>query len=422
MKISKILFLLYIVLLPVMKGLELPIFESKIQYSDIVFAIFLLFFICESVKEKHKIRAPFVLPIVFLLVSFLISLIFSGCYFKEVIEYLGIVYLVVLFFAVSLLIKDEKYLRKCIRFWVLVSSSVCIIGFAGYIIGDLSGVVNIFTPQVEYVDKIACFPEGAQFYLRISSTFRNPNMFASYLITSITFIFLIIRNKIMENKDGRLYIFILILHLLAASLTKSRIIGPIFLLATLCLFILYPAKKYILLKIPAVLLTSIFLIVSFMTLVFWVFPIQTKPFKINTRKSEYFILSESALKMWKDHPIVGVGLGRYNYNLNKYTDWDKVRKVLPDPDNIEWKSKDPHSMYLGWASETGILGLLAILTFLCFNIKESFRRGDTKIIALGIVVFLIASFSVDILTMRHFWFLLGINAAGFLNKNKELSL
>jgi len=418
MKISKILFLLYIVLLPIMKSPELPIFGSKIQYSDIVFAVFLLFYIYELVKEKPKIRIPFLLPITFLLVSFLISLIFNGYYFKEIIEYIGIVYLVVLFLAVALLIKDEDYLCKCIRVWVLVSSAVCIIGIAGYIIGIFSGAVNILTPQIQSVDKISCFPKGAQFYLRISSTFRNPNMFASYLITSITFIFLIIRNKIMENKDRRLYVFILILHLLAASLTKSRIIGPIFLLATLSLFILYPAKKYILLKIPAVFLTSIFLILSFMTLVVWVFPIQSKPFKINTRKSEYFILSEAALKMWKDHPVIGVGLGRYNYNLNKYTDWNKVKEALPDSDNIEWKSKDPHSTYLGWASETGILGLLAILAFLWFSIKESFCRGGTKIIALGIAVFLIAGFSVDILTMRHFWFLLGVNAVSFLNKKK----
>ena len=392
-----------------MKISEMPIFENKIQFSDVAFVIFLLFFIYESVKEKNKIKAPFVLPIVFLLVSFLISLIFNGCYLKEVIEYLGIVYLAVLFFAVSLLIKDEKYMRKCIRFWVLMSSSVCIIGFIGYITGDLSGALNIFTPQVEYADKLASFPEGVQFHLRTSATFRNPNMFASYLITSITFIFLIIRNKIMKNKDYRLYIFILILHLLAASLTKSRLIGSIFLLATSYLFILYPAKKYILLKIPAVLLTSIFLAVSFMTLVFWVFPIQTKPFKINTRESEYLILSKSALEMWKAHPVIGVGLGRYNYNINKYMNWNKAKKVLPDPDNIDWKTKDPHSTYLGWAAETGALGLLAILLFLWVNVRKSFEK-NAWLIASGIIAFLIAGFSIDILTMRHFWFLLGIGA------------
>jgi len=402
-----------------MKTPELPIFGYKIQYSDIVFAVFLLFYMYELVKEKCKVRVEFLLPTAFLLVSFLISLVFNEHRLKEIIEYAGIVYLVILYLAVSLLMKDERYMYKCIHVWVWASAAVCIIGIAGYIIGAFSGAVNILTPQIQSVDKISSLPKEAQFYLRISATFRNPNMFASYLITSITFIFLIIRNKIIENKSYRLYIFILILHLLSALLTKGRIIGTVFLLATLCLFILYPARRYILLKIPAVFLTSIFLALSFMTLVVWVFPVQLKPFKIDTHKSEYLMLSEAALRMWKDHPIAGIGLGRYNYSLIKYVNWDKVKKELPDPDNIEWRSKDPHSTYLGWLSETGMLGLLAMLTFLWFNARESFRRKDTKIIAFGIVAFLIAGFSIDILTMRHLWFLLGINAAAFFNKNKS---
>jgi O-antigen ligase len=396
-----------------MKVPELPVFGSKIQYSDILFVIFLLFYIYELVKEKRKIKVPFLLPIAFLLVSFLISFVFNEHHLKEIIEYTGIVYLVVLYLAIALLIRDEEYLYKCLLVWIWMSSAVCIIGITGYIIGVFSGTVNFFTPQIQSADKISGFPKEIQFYLRISSTFKNPNMFASYLIASITFIFMIIKNKIIKNKDRRLYVFILILHLLSALLTKSRIIGPVFLLFTLGLFILYPANKYILLKTSAIFLMSFFLILSFMTLVFWVFPIQTNPLKINTKKSEYFILSKAALKMWKDHPIIGVGLGRYNINLNKYIDWNKAKEALPDPDDISWKSKDPHSTYLGWASETGILGLLAILGFLWFNIKGSWCREDTKIIVLGISVYMIAGFSVDILTMRHFWFLLGINAVSF---------
>ncbi|PIW67832.1 MAG: hypothetical protein COW10_04420, partial [Candidatus Omnitrophica bacterium CG12_big_fil_rev_8_21_14_0_65_42_8] len=72
----------------------------------------------------------------------------------------------------------------------------------------------------------------------------------------------------------------------------------------------------------------------------------------------------------------------------------------------------------GWASETGILGLFATLLFLWLNIKNAFFKRDARIIALGVIAFLIAGFSVDILTMRHFWFLLGIGAVIFFNRSR----
>ena len=418
MKISKILFLFYIILLPVMNVPELPFIGSKIQYCDVLFVVFLLFFIYEHIKAKDKMSVPFLLPAAFLLFSFFISLVFNGFDSREIIEYAATVYLVALYFSAVLLIKEDEYLCRCIRVWVLVSSVVCVIGILGYIAGLFSGSLNILTPQIQSVDKISSIPHQAQFYLRASSTLKNPNMFAAYFITSITFIFMIIKSRMARAKDYGFYIFVLSLHLFTALLTKSRIFGPVFLLAASSLFILYPGKKYILLKIPALFLACIFLVLSFMTLAVWVFPVEFKPFKINTQKSEYLILSEAALKMWKDHPVVGVGLGRYNYNLVNYVDWDKAKKVLPDPDNIEWKTKDPHSTYLGWASETGILGLFATLLFLWLNIKNAFFKRDARIIALGVIAFLIAGFSVDILTMRHFWFLLGIGAVIFFNRSR----
>ena len=413
MPVSKFLLMSYIISLPFMRTPNMPFLGQKAQYSEIIFIILFFYAIYKIIKEKMflKIKIPFFLPLLFLATTFFISLVFSKPGRKDFIEYLGIVYLALLYILIIFLVRSKDEWYGYLKIWIWTSTFVCVLGALGYLIASISGKPNIIVPMLNPQAKLALFPKVLQFQLRVCSTFRNPNMLASYLITSTVFILLLIKKQIAGGKKNRGYIMLLCLHVLAALLTKSRGAGGTFLLVTCGLFIFTNRKKYRPFKLFLSLFTIFYFLLALVTVVIWVFPIQLKPFKINTKNSEYFLQSEAGFKMWKDYPFFGIGLGRYNYNLLKYFDWNKGRESLPNPDDVSWRTKDPHSTYFGWLAETGLMGLSAILILLWVHIKTAMRIEDINMIGVGIIAFLIAGFSMDILTLRYLWLLLGMNGA-----------
>lgn len=389
-----------------------PIFKQKIQYSEIIF-IFLAFYVIYQIFHRKitLIKIPFLSSLIFLLIAFFISVIRCNPHIGDFIEYFGIVYLVLLYILIVLLIRDETEWYNCINVWIGVSTFICVIGILGYIYAFTTGRPNILVPILNPVSQIATFPKLLQFQLRISSTLRNPNMFCLYLITGVTFILLAIRKRMVENRKYKGYLFILYIHLFSALLTKSRITTGILFLLVLSLFIFDPWKKYAYFRIIVSFFVIFYSLLAFITLVIRVFPIQLEPFKINTKNSEYFLQSKAGFQMWKDYPFFGIGPGRYNYNLEKYFDWENAKVSLFEPENPAWKVKDPHSTYFGWAAETGSLGLLSILIFLFLHLQMSIQIKSLRIIAGGIIAFLIAGFTADILTLRPLWFILGMSSA-----------
>lgn len=392
---------------------ELPFVGQKLQYSEAIFALLFLFALFQLIKGKLAFpeRFPGIISLAAILAVFAVSLFNSHPGRKDLIEYAGIIYLAALYLLIVTLIRDQRDWYDCLTVWVWTSAGVCALGLFGYAMTIATGQPNWIVPVLNPPEKLALFPGALQFALRVCSTFRNPNMLAAYLIVSAAFLVLLIRKCVSEGNSAKNYVALLCLHVICALLTKSRIAFGVFLLATVALFILAPKRKLLALKIPAIAFTTAYGILSIVSVAIWVFPVKLNPIAINMKHTEYYLQSKAGFMMWKDHPLFGVGLGRYNQNLEKYFDWQEAAYSVPDPNNPAWRSKDPHSTYFGWLAESGLAGLLAIMIFLATQLKIAFRDKDAMIIGWGIAGFLIAAFSVDIVTMRHFWFLLGMNAA-----------
>ena len=173
-----------------------------------------------------------------------------------------------------------------------------------------------------------------------------------------------------------------------------------------------------------------------MTTIWVIFPVKVT--KIETEKaisfradygySIHLIPLATSIKMFKEHPIAGIGLGTYSKRFKQYADWGWFKSsfgltVYPEHlKAIEDRTfnVDPHSLFLGVLAETGILGLsgliyfmLNILTLLIKRFKvyytqDKFQRIIYGCILAGFLGFLLNSLNIDLLSLRPFWIMLAI--------------
>ena len=83
-------------------------------------------------------------------------------------------------------------------------------------------------------------------------------------------------------------------------------------------------------------------------------------------------LWKAAGKMIEDHPLAGVGYGKWKVNILDYS------QEFPGWDLDKASFAHAHNSYLMIAAETGIPGLVLILTFWIFLLKEQFKNLRTR--------------------------------------------
>ena len=216
------------------------------------------------------------------------------------------------------------------------------------------------------------FPDLVQFGLRVKSSFRTSNMFASYLIVAVVFGFILLKKHFSNNIHRWLIIAALLINIAAAIFTKSRFMFGIILAIYLMLRQFnYNKITSTLRSLVLIILVFYFLLVA-STTVWWVFPIkfENSPdgffIGLNNKKIGYFLNSITAYNMFKDNILFGVGMGRFIENKQRYIDWEKEKHNIPAADKGRWLKRGPHSTYLGWAARTGLLGISALFLFLCW--------------------------------------------------------
>jgi putative inorganic carbon (HCO3(-)) transporter len=130
------------------------------------------------------------------------------------------------------------------------------------------------------------------------------------------------------------------------------------------------------------------------------------------RSSEMLV----ALKMFADHPVLGVGLGNYPFLYQKYARFFGLE--------LRSEVRQAHDLYLEVVSETGLLGFFSFGLLLwgmfssIWRAQQSLeRKGLTSIsnmvaaYAFGLLGFLIAAFFLHAVYFRNFWVLAGIALA-----------
>jgi len=167
----------------------------------------------------------------------------------------------------------------------------------------------------------------------------------------------------------------------------------------------------------------------------------------NYNNSAYGALSLTALKMFKQNPIFGIGLKNYRVACEKDEFLSEGHKgtgygVSP------WKghynqglqkyyegtcSSHPHNLYLTLLAETGLLGFLFFISFiivLCKKIIENKKIVSNQIIVLGIIITLIPKLIPMMPALNFFsnwnaicfWFLIGWLLSFYSKENLKKKL
>jgi len=121
----------------------------------------------------------------------------------------------------------------------------------------------------------------------------------------------------------------------------------------------------------------------------------------------------SALMMFRDAPVVGVGYGNFELQYPKYS-----RELALDGRNTD---RAAHSLYLEIAAETGVIGLLAFGSLMGYSVLGVWRarrqaEEDDRVdlsralsgFGIGFIGYLTGSLFLHLSYPRYFWLLIGI--------------
>jgi len=138
-----------------------------------------------------------------------------------------------------------------------------------------------------------------------------------------------------------------------------------------------------------------------------------------------FTYWNTAYRIYNDHPLFGVGLGNYTFYFDEYL---VDRPLYPTPELLamvtptEGRSQitSVKSVFARLLAETGLLGMAAFVAFLlallgCSAYLLLSRDSDYQFWGraglLGMVVFLVISFSFDSFSLPNMWVVFGLITA-----------
>ncbi|MFC1699008.1 O-antigen ligase family protein, partial [Candidatus Omnitrophota bacterium] len=351
------------------------------------------------IRKKYSINIDrFDLLLFALLCLFLYSAVLSQDKLRAGIEYAGIFYLFCVYYTAKQLNARMGLWWRVLIFWALIAFVVSMVGIFGYFGTVLGNWQNPFVKKYLF---------GSFLGPRLTSTFTNPNMLASYLHIGLIFGVILLK-RAQELKQRTVCSYVLIIACLTACiLAKTRVLAGILFSLSLILFRFQPQKSRLLLWcrriIPAIFVLVVLIVIA--NTIWWIFPLDIKinqqvlNVKINLTHFPYYSYDRAALAMVSDHPVFGVGMGQYNSNLKKYIEKKELInsfhlaypecEIGEDPHTpyILKEGCDPHSTYFGWAAETGLAGLCLIISmflYYCLRMTRYFKKetnGFNKYVA-----------------------------------------
>ena len=123
----------------------------------------------------------------------------------------------------------------------------------------------------------------------------------------------------------------------------------------------------------------------------------------------------TAIQVFADHPVVGVGPGQYPNYYRDYADEIGV--------SVKAENREAHNLYLGIAAETGLVGIVMFLGAVVATLMQLMRararalatRPDLAAIAAGfmlaLVGYLASGMFLHLSYARYFWLVLALAGA-----------
>ncbi len=186
--------------------------------------------------------------------------------------------------------------------------------------------------------------------LRPYATFPHPNVLGGYLATILPLVIIqLSNNQILKLSNKIFYPLTILFGSIALLLTFSRsawIVGGVVIVLTIARI-----RKYEL----GIMKKSSYVIFLFLIILYSLFMIH------NSTEESIVVrmaLNESAITMWRQHPLFGVGLGNFLVRLPESIPTRQIYFLQP-----------VHNIYLLVLAETGVVGFVLFFLLLWTSIK-----------------------------------------------------
>lgn len=253
--------------------------------------------------------------------------------------------------------------------------------------------------------------------LRAAAFFGNPMTFAGWLCIFVPLLFVeAIENKIFNNKRCiSILIFILSFFALYYNGTRGAWVSVAIILVLLMLH--YAIRNKWALIVSVLVMATLSINISSNDY----FIKRVSSININhSSNQERFLMWNSAWNMFKDNPLLGVGLGQYK---------DQYQNIYVSPLAKEPKLEHAHNNIMQMLAENGIIGAIGFLVMMGYIIFKNFLSWirSKEVFSLMVVVSTI-SLLLQGLTEYNFgnsavvkvyWFILGCLLVLTCKKNDE---
>jgi len=344
-------------------------------------------------KQKNNENALLLdIPVVLFLLACVFSFLNATDLERSLFMFKSLLTGVIIFYFLKELFDTDKKIVKGLGYaYVLGASITAILGLIQYLTGIPMGFIG--NPGVHNFT-------GAnnEVYGRIASTMQHPNLLAAALLPAVFINLALWLNK--EKKQVGIticHLISIIVLALAIVLTYSRAawLGLIIGFAGVLIVSAWKNKKVLLGAVAAGLILLL------------LFHGQISERLKGTTGKDVNVVSrleawKSALTMFKDYPLTGIGLNNYYVTYEKY-------KTPAAPFMME----DAHNTFLNTAAESGLFGLVALFWLLLVFFKKFFSKGkEVKILVFGLLTLLIAgcfeNLWFDPRVIAAFWILLAL--------------
>lgn len=428
--VEKIVYL-YILILPIDFGSNLILHGKKLQYVDALFPILFIFwclykFRSNSEKVRGRLYTTHIIIALFLVLT-LCSLINSINFGHSIVEWLGLLYLVMLFLIICDTINDFDKLKRLLAVYFLSATIASIAGLAAFL-------VYVITRKVENNPFLFYWASESSilFFPRIKSFFYTPNMFVSFEHVGMTAAIGLLSIHKADSRIKILAFISMVITIIAVFLSASQCLAGVlmtfFIVSLKLINKTWRIVKYVILILVCAVTTF-----AFFSAIWMIYPVKidnnrqdkTVAIRINYAYSHHIIPSIYGFSMFLKHPFFGVGIGTFADQYPKFIKMD-IEKISSIKMRVSpYRILDPHNTYMGALAEYGLLGFLTmIVLFINFiTMLFMYNRKNLDILShcllAGLIGFLFNAFFVDILMMRHFWIFLAMIFIFCINR-KEL--
>lgn len=422
MKIARIIHIIFYILVSLTPLIFLEKTSELFEFNKIVLVygatvLILVFWAMASISERKFIfrKTPLTIPIAILLISQIISTLFSIDFRTSLLGYYSrfngglasmLSYAVLYFAFVTFM--DSEHTKRVLKLAIASCLLVAIIGILEHFNFSVSCILLRGTSTND------CWVQDAGG--RVFATLGQPNWLAAYLVMLIPITW------ILGIKRPRLSIILSTTLFVTLLFTKSRsgILGlAISEIAYLLLIFYFRQKKLF----KTTFISGVIMVA--LTLAIGIPGTQNlssvKESALESGGTESGVIRQivwrGALDVWKHNPIVGTGLETFAYSYYKYRPVE--HNLVSEWDYIYNKA---HNEYLNYAANSGIFGLITYLTVIIVSIYQIIKNSNNflriGLLAgyLGLLVTNFFGFSVVLTSL--FFFLYPAVAYSLVSQNK----